>query len=131
MPKREMDLAFTVDERLWRRVELSDIDKGTNRVKPNRLRLQVSVVREKHGSQADVTTERFNGIAETLAGQASEVRQDAVRSVVVDEPTQEVPGHALIAFVALPGEQVEQTTINEARAALSELMTVVVPPTKA
>lgn len=134
---RENDLAFAPSEKLWRRVEAGDVIKGDPAknqppaVKPNRLRLQISMVREKHGSRESVTSGKWNGIAETTAAEAAAITEGMVCVACVDEPTTDQPGHALIALYVKPGDAVDQTMINAARSTIAGAMRVVVMPTKA
>lgn len=134
---RENDLAFDCGEKLWRRVEIGDVTKpdaakGTAAaVKPNRLRLQISTIREKHGAISSVTVGKWNGVAETTAGEAADIIENAVRVACVDEPTADQPGHALIAMFVQPGDACDQVMINAARVKVAAAMRVVMMPTKA
>jgi hypothetical protein len=129
MAKRNSDLAFGVAEALWRRVELKDID-GTGAVKPNKLRLQISVVRERYGERDHATWEKWNGVAEASAGVVAAVVQENIKVACVDEPDEMNPGHALIAMIVQPGDPAPEEMVNAARVILASKMKVVVAPTK-
>ncbi|MCL2825531.1 MAG: hypothetical protein FWD57_16180 [Polyangiaceae bacterium] len=128
MKKRQPDIGFGADELLWRRIEAKDLDcDGV--VKANSLRLQISVVREKYGDIQNVTHLKWNGVAEIEAQAACNTETAGqVRVVCVDDPNKDEPGHALIAFVAVPGVAVSEAEVNKTRGALAELMRIKVPP---
>lgn len=129
MSVRECDPSFNADEKLWRGIEKSSVNAQGN-VKPNALRLQVSVVREKHGEQRTVTHDKWNGIAEAKVTTVSGLRREALSFVCVDDAQRDEPGHALIAMVAQPGAAVGQDAINGLRAELALSLQVVLVPTR-
>ncbi|HXX65572.1 MAG TPA: hypothetical protein VEK07_00205 [Polyangiaceae bacterium] len=126
---RPPDLAFGTNEKLWRRVGKKDVKHP--HVKGNSLRLQVSVTREKHGKREAVPNADKPGVAEALAQSVVEIEKDAIAVVCVDDPTDENPGHALIAMVVDPGDETSQECINAAREALALKFQVVVDPRQA
>jgi hypothetical protein len=99
MPTRPHDLAFAPEEKLWRRVEVSQV-RG-DEVRPNSLRLQISTVRERHGTRESVPSGKWNGVAETVAGGVVALDCGAISLVCVDDPCEEIPGHALVAMVVI------------------------------
>lgn len=133
---REIDLEFGVEEALWRRIELKDVSTEQNAgvtkevVKPNKLRLQISTVRAKHGNLESVPYEKWNGVAEARAGLVAAITHGPIEVACIDEPTKEDAGHALIAMFVKPGGQASMDEINAARMALAKTMTIVVKPTK-
>jgi hypothetical protein len=103
---------------------------SNGKLKPGSLRLQVSVVRERHGLQASVTEGKFNGVYVLTAQQAVDASAGAVQVVCVDEPELEQPGHALVALVAAPGAKVPEDAVGLVRSNLAQVFTCVTPPTK-
>lgn len=128
MAKREVDLSFGPREKLWRRLEVGEFDKATNGIKPHKLRLQISVVRERHGSREQVPEEKWNGVAEAHAADLFEASGQHVKVACVDEPLQDRPGHALIALFLKPGDPLPESEDNAVRAKLGGLLQVIVPP---
>src|SRR5690348_4905294 len=96
---RPVDIDFGAREKLWRRIEKKQIKTSDGKLKPSSLRLQVSVVRQKHGTQDSVTDDKYNGVAEIEAGNSHGLKLDELETVVVDEPLNDIPGHTLIAIV--------------------------------
>jgi len=125
---RDIDVPFGHGERLWRRVEVGDI--AGDRIKPGRLRLQISVVRGNHGTQASVPRDKWNGVFETLAHLAVEPSSGSLKIVCVDDPNDQEPGHALLAFVACPGSTVTPADVSAVRAMLSQRFTCIESPSK-
>ena len=126
---RPHDVSFGNQERLWRRVKKSDLRAKPPQIRGTSLRLQISVVRERHGNRDTVATGDRNGVAEAFAGEVAAVCEGAVRVACVDDPDDADPGHSLIALVATPGDAVSEESINAARAQIALAMTVVVSPT--
>jgi hypothetical protein len=125
---RPVDLEFGAEEKLWRGIEVAQVSK--DRVRPNALRLQVSVVREKHGSRDSVHHDKFNGVAEITASEAVTLSEGALQLVCVDDPQEDLPGHSLIAFVAAPGSSVPEDTKHALRGKLARSLRIVELPTK-
>ncbi len=126
--RRRVDPSFGTAEELWRRIETDDVGKTDGTLKPQRLRLQVSTVRQRYGEVGHVTHGKWNGIATTTAGSVACLNADALGVVCVDEPTDEEPGHALIALVAAPGNDVAQESINALRAKVAKTFSVTQDP---
>lgn len=131
---REHDVTFAAEERLWRRIERGDI-KGTS-IKPNRLRLQISIIRERHGKKEDVPYKKWNGIAEARANAAAAIKEGNLRVACVDEPMKacrddgvSLDGHALIAIITTPGDTISGDEMNAARVAIARAFQIVREPT--
>lgn len=125
---RPIDLSFGVGERLWRRIETGHVSDTS--VKPNAIRLQVSVTREKYGTRELVCQGKFNGIAETTAGDVAGLSQGQLQIVCVDEPVMDNEAHALIAMVLAPGIPEELGAVNILRALVARKFQIVLKPTK-
>jgi hypothetical protein len=106
MAKRDIDPSFARDELLWRRIEKGDVRKDKT-LKPQAFRLQVSLVRERHGNTDQVCDGKFNGIAEAKAAEVQAIKFGLVRVECVDEPTthDNGQGHCLAAVVLTPGDE--------------------------
>lgn len=128
MTRREVDLEFGSNEKLWRRIERGDLN-ANKLLKGNRLRLQVSVVREKHGVRDSVPKDKWNGIAEATAATVAGLAADTLRVECVDEPLAEEQGHALVAMVLRPGDALDQHALPELRLRLAQAFQVVLVPT--
>lgn len=126
---RQVDLAFGAEEKLWRRIEQRNVAKRDRSIKPNSLRLQISVVREKHANRESVCHDKFNGIAETTAGEVASLFEGPITVVCIDEPTKDNDGHALIAMVLAPGDSLSDDQETDLRIRLAKSMKVVVDPT--
>jgi len=126
--RREIDLEFGSSEKLWRRIERGDLD-ANKLIKGNRLRLQVSIVREKHGLREAVPRDKWNGIAETTASGVAGLSESALRVECVDEPLTDEVGHALVAMVLRPGEALDQHALAALRVKLARAFQVVLAPT--
>jgi hypothetical protein len=126
---REHDLTFGPREKLWRRVCKGDL-RGGAALKGNKLRLQISVIREKHGAIDSVPQGDRTGVAEVEALQAAEVSKLPIRVECVDDPMPTEDGHALIALVAKPGEETSQDMINATREILAGYFSVRIAPTR-
>lgn len=128
---REIDPAFAAAERVWRRLEKrnAQIDDGRWICKPSAFRLQVSLRREKHGSQDGLTFGKFNGIAESTVGELATIRAGKAFAVCVDDPQREDEGHALAALVMRPDDELEGSEKNALRELLCKIFRVIVPPT--
>jgi hypothetical protein len=126
---RKHDVAFGRNERLWRRVGKGDL-LASGKVRPGSLRLQISVVRERHGKREDAPTADRPGVAECVASAVviSGEQFHAVEAVCVDDPLDDTPGHALIAVIAPPGEAVSDADVSALRQQLALQLHVVVPP---
>lgn len=129
MGHRDIDPHFDLHEAIWRRIEKRHVFAKTHKVKSNALRLQVSVVRQRHGLREAVTDGKFNGIAETTAHEAATVAMGEARFTCIDDPTEEQPGHALIALVVEPGKTATQADLNAVREQLALQFRVVQFPT--
>jgi hypothetical protein len=123
---RQPDIAFSVEEKLWRQIGPDGIDR-TGKVRPNALRVQISVTRERHG-QALPGPSPYTGIAEIIVGQAVAVTHNAARVVCVDLPTNGNSGHTTLAIVATPGVIATWDDVLGVRAKLAGLMTIVRQP---
>ncbi len=123
---RQHDLTFGRDEKVWRRIEAGQV-RGTE-VKASALRLQISIVRERYGARESVTAGKWNGVAETSAGEVTALDCGAINVVCVDDPSEEIPGHALVAMVVKPGDTATQDLVNAARAKIAGLLRIVVAP---
>lgn len=131
---REHDVTFATEECLWRRVERGDV-KGAL-VKPSRLRLQISIIRERHGTREQVPYKKWNGIAEAHANAVAAVCAGNLRVVCVDEPMRtcrddgvSLDGHAVIAIVTTPGDETSVEEMNAARASIAATFTIIQTPT--
>jgi hypothetical protein len=122
--KREHDLTFDTTEKLWRRIGKKDIGGA---VKGNKLRLQISVVRERYGKIESVPQGDRTGVAEAQASDMAVICKDAIKVVCVDDPNDE-PGHALVALVVNPGDATSQDCINATRGMIAAKLSIVVPP---
>lgn len=129
MPKREIDLSFGAEERLWRSIDI-DGAMANSKVRPRALRLQVSIVRERYGTKYQSILGKFNGIAEITASEASSISCQDVKSACIDDPNQENPGHALIAFFSEPGKDISKEMLQQARFLLASKMVIVQQPVK-
>lgn len=129
MSTRAVDPHFDQDEAIWRRIEKNNIVAKTNTVKASALRLQVSVVRQRHGVRDSVTEGKFNGIAETTALKASSVTTGDARFACIDDPNKDQPGHALLALLVEPGKTATQAHLNAVREQLALQFRVVQSPT--
>ena len=130
MATRKHDVSFSASEKLWRRIELDEVVKKDNKVKPSSLRLQVSVVRERYGNKDGVCDARRNGIAEIGAKDAADISCGAVKLICVDDPSQADDGHALIAFVSHPGDEVSPNELEATRKMLATKLNIVLAPKK-
>lgn len=129
MVPRQVDLEFGHEEKLWRRIERGDLD-AQKRLKAQRFRLQISVVREKHGTRESATFDKWNGIAEATAASVAGLSVSSVRVECVDEPLPDGgDGHALIAMILTPGVPLDPHAIGALRLKLAEAFTVALPPT--
>lgn len=126
---RTIDVEFSTEEKLWRRIEVGHVGKD-GMLKANAMRLQVSIVREKHGTIDQVTSGKFNGVATTTAGQAVRQTEAALTAVCIDDPLEEQEGHALIAVALVPGIETTPEQINALRLKLAMTFEVTKMPTK-
>lgn len=130
MKVREIDPSFTSTERLWRRIERGHVRREGSKLvcKPSAFRLQVSVVREKHGQRETVCEGKFNGIAETTVDCVAAWTHGAATVAFVDEPTKEQAGHALVAVVAAPDAAVAPECEESFREAMRHRFGVATEP---
>jgi hypothetical protein len=126
---RQVDVQFDANEKLWRRVEAKAVF-ADGRLKPSALRLQVSVIRERHGDVNTVPRGKWNGVFEIAAQQVVAGSGSIVAVSCVDDPNDEEPGHALLAFNCAPGAAVSGEDIEARRVILANNFVVVQPPTK-
>ena len=124
---RKIDINFDPDEKLWRQVSREQLDPSGLHVKPNALRVQISVSRQRYGKPTPGPSP-FNGVAEILVRDASGVAAKAAYSVCVDFPTHTNDGHATIAIVAPPGTPTDWADLLAVRAELAARMQVIVEP---
>ena len=125
---RRIDVRFRSDERLWRRFDVRGLTRE-EKLDDASLRLQISVFREAFARRDDVPQGKWNGIAETTAGEAASLSHGAVSIVCVDDPHPGSDGHALLAIVAKPGSIVSRDDVEKLRRKLATSMRVVVLPT--
>ena len=129
---RVVDIRFDPDERLSRTIS-ADMLFADGTLKPQKLRLQVSVMRSSKGTENDAPKidARFNGVVEITVADARDVQTGLVRAVCVDEPLPENDAHALLALITdVPIGVDLKTEIDKARALMAERMTVVQRPYK-
>lgn len=93
------NLAFHKNETLYRRFEKGDLVKVTNKLKPNKFRLQFSVFRSSMiNSLNDVICDKFNGIAEIKIKDIKTIIGENIDIHCIWDPTKQQPAHALIAL---------------------------------
>ena len=131
MSRRDADVCFAHDEKLFRRVNDRDLKQGA--VRPESLRLQISVVRSAHGREEDAAEKppgKRNGVATVQVSEVRECCDPKIQAICVDEPLSEAPGHALIALHSMesPGG-VTPADINVLRAKIAAKMKVTTKPT--
>jgi hypothetical protein len=126
---RPIDVQFDASEKLWRRVEFKDVD-AQGGLKPSALRLQVSVVRERHGDIASVTHDKWNGVYEITAISVVAVNGNVIAVSCVDDPMNDQAGHALLAFHCTPGKPVRPEDVQTRRALLASSFVKRKAPTK-
>jgi hypothetical protein len=127
--RRSVDVQFDSSEKLWRGVELKGVHPDGS-LKPSALRLQVSVVRERHGQAEAVRRGKFNGVYEVTAARAVASGGNAVAVTCIDDPLDEQPGHALLAFSCHPGETITEQDIAARRQELANGFVQLIRPTK-
>jgi hypothetical protein len=126
---RQVDVQFDANERLWRRVEAKAVFSD-GRLKPSALRLQVSVVRERHGDLKSVPHGKWNGVYEVTAQNVVASESSVITVACVDDPNDQEPGHALLAFNCIPGVVVCGEDVETRRVILANNFTVLQAPTK-
>ena len=126
---RPVDVQFAANEKLWRRVAAKAVF-ADGRLKPSALRLQVSVVRERHGEVSTVPRGKWNGVYETTAQNVVAGDGSIIAVSCVDDPNDEEPGHALLAFNCDPGAAVRDEEIEARRAILAGKFFVLQSPSK-
>lgn len=129
---RKVDITFGDTEKVWRSVDAKGLDSKGN-IKPNQLRLQISVARERHGTRElalNPTRPEKNGIVEAEALTLMNAGVGDVHVACIDEPLESNEAHALVAFHVRPGVIPSEQEIATVRAAVAAAMRVVVPPTK-
>ena len=124
---RCVDVNFDSDELLWRRFEVRALTSN-GVLRASSLRLQISVIRGAYARRDDVPHGKWNGIAETTAGEASSLSHGALEIVCVDDPHQDNEGHALLAIVAKPGSHISGDDVDHLRRKLALSMRVVALP---
>jgi hypothetical protein len=128
MPIRDHNICFAIGERLWRRLEARDVKDC--KVRPNRLRLQLSVSRSQYTTLDTVPHQKWNGVAEAKADAVAQIQAGSAKVACVDDPCDENIAHALIAMVADPGSIVTAADISGARQAIANAMVIVREPTQ-
>lgn len=132
---RKVDVNFATNERLFRSVAKDAMDAG-GKVKAQKLRLQISVAREKYGPAQRCVNPSYphiNGIVSIEAGQAHGLMAKDITTAsatVVDEPLPDQDEHALISLVAVPGTIASDEETDKVRAAVAAKMIVHTAPTK-
>lgn len=132
MAKREIDPEFDLHEKLWRRIEKGSVRRESGKpscCKPSAFRLQVSLVREKHGAKSTVCKDKWNGIAEATAEKLAAAAFGDCRIVCVDEPMDDEIGHCLAAVVIEPGKTAPPNVTNAVREHMAKVFAVVDEPT--
>jgi hypothetical protein len=126
---RSVDVQFDANEKLWRRVEAKSVF-ADGRLKPSALRLQVSVVRERHGDVNSVRHGKWNGVYEVTAQNVVAGDDSIIDVSCVDDPNEQEPGHALLAFNCVPGAVVNGEEVEARRVILANNFTVLQAPIK-
>lgn len=125
------DLAFSLDEALYRTVAKDQIHK-TGKVKPNALRPQFSVARSAFvgGVDAVPARDKFNGVAQITVAQVRTIRGDYLVPHCVYEPAKDDHSHSLIALVTdVPFGTSLDEDFEKVRAAIAAAMIVARAPT--
>jgi hypothetical protein len=121
---RPNDFGFTASEKLWRRVSAESV--VGNRVKPNTLRLQMSVSREKYAAGPTPGAAPFTRVAEILVRDAYGITVNEAVVVCMDLPTHNDDSHSTIAIVTAPDATVPREDFWEVRRLLASRMVPVV-----
>jgi hypothetical protein len=130
---RDVDPRFASNENLFRAIAKDTLRQGE--VKPQSLRLQISVSRSRFDSAATARLRsiermsKFNGIAQISVANVRSICCGVVEAICVDEPLHNNDGHTLVALVteAPPDADIEQDTA-EVRVRLARHMQIVIPP---
>ena len=128
-------LSFGAREKLWRTIGPRDLggEGAKKKVKPNALRLQISVERDAFTTLDNVINSRDsarNGVAEIEATEAVAAGPGPLRVTLVDDPQRDLQAHALIALTAHLDATTTDEDASRARQSLAEKMAIVRAPTK-
>jgi hypothetical protein len=128
-------LAFEEGEHLYRSIEAGQVDKTTQKPKPNSLRPQFSVQRSKFvGGPSEVKPRiaKFNGVAEISVAAVREISTAHLKAHCVYEPSDSDPSHTLIAITTdVPfGTAGVAEEFEELRARIVDAMSIPQAPTK-
>ena len=119
-----IDPRFAPEEGLIRRVRAADVDLDGH-LKRRALRPQVSVCRDTLDGVSAALKLPGDHLAVTAVLNAREATAGAVGSIVLHDPTQENPSHALIAMHTLAGPDTDLHDDREQwRAQLARTFTV-------
>ena len=124
---RDVQICFAPDERLMRSISKNML-RADGTLKPQKLRLQISVHRSSHLASAPAPNPKFDGIVEIEVTKVREARTERVAAICVDEPLPENEAHTLIAFVTDHHDGVEDDIVK-VRDILAARMVVAQRPT--
>lgn len=125
---RKVDICFQPDERLSRRLAADQVF-ADGRVRPQALRLQISVDRSSKPASPAPAPPKFNGLAEITVAMTRQACTPLVRTVCVDDPQNDNDAHALIAVITDHAGGVDEDVLV-VRAKIANSMTIITPPRK-
>lgn len=132
--KRSVEPRFSSEEKLYRGVAKDQL-RGSI-VKPSALSLQISVNRQHFESAEQVhqralqsNHRKFNGVAQISVKQARGCHHGQIRVSCIDEPTRDLPAHALIALWTEASLENEiDVDVEHVRVLLARELKVEIPP---
>lgn len=130
---RPHELRFAATEVLFRQVAHYQI--RNNCIKPSALRLQISVARSKYESATEVQERArrkaplYDGVMQIDVQQIRQCGHGHVQVSCIDDPTEQIPSHALIAMwtEASPDHTIDED-LEYVRVLLAREMRLKLPP---